>query len=497
MKGRGTYAPLEEEMAVASGKHSGTESILRDSQKKRVSTISRSATRNADGTWPSLHFATPVWGEEYVRVFLDTILPTLFSPGNLPAVPDRKYCVYRVFTLAAHFAQIKQHSSYAALANLVDVELIDTAAVFAASRTRKADSTKYDLMTAAYNEARLRSDAANAAAVFLNADMIFSDGSMANMVRIFREGKRAIEIEGFRTNKDGMEVALHLHFKDESGAISIASRALVELSLTNIHRISRKHYWNRAGNDPFIPFHTYWPVGSNGLISRATHLYPLLVYPDRKFANTSQTIDWDLLDHALSDVSTIHVIEDSDLIYSCELSDRDYDIQAFFPARQRFALMCQWVRENKQCSPRHRSTLRTPILIHSDDGNGWRWWWAKWRTQRWVNAVLGQGSRLNIYTVAEYWQQFRRYGWRALPAIALYALLLPLVGRQRALPIAKNIRHARPTRSLTPAPRLQLRLFGWRALLAVMIFRLLSPILGRHRAGQVAVALRGNWLPRS
>ena len=423
------------------------------------------ARHRADGVWPALHFATPVWGPEYIRLFLDTVVPSLLAPGNLPAVPNRSDCLYRIFTVESDFDRIRAHASYAALCQLLEVELIDTGGLFRARRAADDNTTKYNLMTVAYNEAVARADKSDSASVFLNADMILSDGSLANMVGIFRAGARAIEIVGFRTNKQAMEKALHGQWK-KGNSIAIPSRALVDLSLRNIHRISRRHFWENPPDKPFLPYHTYWEVRDKGIISRATHLYPLLVFPERKFSKVSHSIDMDLLDHALASPRHAHVIQDSDAIYSCELSDADYDINVQLGPK-RLEEMRYFLQDKKQCTSRHLATLRKPILIHRWSPYAPVWYWARLKTWIWVNAVTETGIAYVLVILASkaeaYAKDVSRFasrcatsvsnlGWRAALAVLLMGALIPLMGLDRARATAVAIvTDPQPVRRLTRA----------------------------------------------
>jgi hypothetical protein len=411
---------------------------------------------NFSGARPSLHFATPVWGHEYIRVFLDTALPTLLAPGNLPVlVSGAPRCIYRIFTSREGMDQIRSHPSFARLVQLLPVEFVDIDSLSVAS---EGHPNKYSLMTEAYNEALRRSR--GAASVFLNADMVFADGSFANLLRIIDTGKRAIEIVGFRIDKIAAERTLHSEWKKSDGTICIPPRALVALSLRNMHRISRKHFWPTATNAPFLPFHTYWKVGDHGLVARATHLYPLFVYPEKDDISCSIAIDWDLLDQAISGFDSTYVVADSDILYSCELSDPEYDIEAFVANSDHFVSMCAFV--GTYCSKRHRATLHTAILIHEDNAVGFVWQWTRWKTKLWVYAI----TMLALPGAA--YNQIRVYGLRAIPALVVYAMLLPFVSGERARYLAKTVRDNR------------------RGLPAMIVFAVLAPIAGPQKARRIA-----------
>jgi hypothetical protein len=437
-----------------------------------------SATSQSYRALPPLHFATPAWGTKYVSVFLDTTLPTLLAPGNIPALPNPERCVYRIFTLAADLPLIRGHTAYASLSKLLRVELVDAAELFNNARGR--NSTKYDWMTAAYNEALHRADCVDAATVFINADMVFSNRSFSNLVAIVSSGKRAVEIEGFRTNKEAVEQSLQSRWRTKSGAIDIPSRELVKLALANIHRVSRKHFWKKSVSKSFIPFHTYWWVGRSGVISRASHLYPLLVFPDRKFASLSKTIDQNLLDETLLDVESTHIVSDSDVIFSCELSDRDYDIDEgpYVPfAEKRFSSTFAFVRDTNQCSERHRNTLKTPILIHADDASTLAWRWAKFSTALWVAALSQKGVLYIAYLSAE-----KRFG--ALMLIRICQDLLASASRAALSVLAVSTAVGRRVWR-------QISYFGWRAVPAMLAYGALIPFLGRVRAREIGIRIRG------
>ena len=66
-----------------------------------------------------LHFIVPVWGAEYVRTFLDVVLPTHLSPNNLPAVNHRGDSAYHIYTNDEHAPIIRKNPVFARLSNVV------------------------------------------------------------------------------------------------------------------------------------------------------------------------------------------------------------------------------------------------------------------------------------------------------------------------------------------------------------------------------------------
>jgi hypothetical protein len=141
----------------------------------------------------SVLLCTPVWGDEYVRVFCDLVLPTLLAPGNLPVFAGRMQCVFLIYTSHDSEASLRSSSAFQKLTSLLEVRLH-----FVEDLEAEAAGT-YGMLTACYNDAIRIGAEHRQALIFLNADMIYSSGTFASIVKRIDEGKRCVEIDGFRT----------------------------------------------------------------------------------------------------------------------------------------------------------------------------------------------------------------------------------------------------------------------------------------------------------
>jgi hypothetical protein len=257
-------------------------------------------------------------------------------------------------------------------------------------------------MTAAYNDAINKAAAIKSDIVFLNADMIYSAGTFRRLVDLIDQGKRCVEIEGFRVNKLPVERAL----RQSSWAPDSAT--LVKLALNNIHLISLCHFWEPETDFGFLPFHTYWRA-DRGLLARASHLYPLYLYPrDWDALQAAKTIDWDLSDKAGLRPDEMHVVRDSEEIFSVELSDQSYAIDPSFPNGASIQKMREFV--DKHCTPEHRARLSFPILFRADPTNNEGWRLARIKSTLWYKAVC---EKSNVHAAA-------------LMALSLPSLLRPM-----------------------------------------------------------------------
>src|SRR5207247_5471773 len=67
----------------------------------------------------AIHCVVPVWGDEYLKTFLNSCLPAHLASGNLAALRATRL-IYEVYTDAIGRRTIEQHDLYPTLVNAVD-----------------------------------------------------------------------------------------------------------------------------------------------------------------------------------------------------------------------------------------------------------------------------------------------------------------------------------------------------------------------------------------
>ncbi|WP_315759288.1 MULTISPECIES: hypothetical protein [unclassified Bradyrhizobium] len=319
---------------------------------------------------------TPAWGDEYIRVFSEIVSRSLLAPANLPAISERFRLTYHFYTddeANPHF----KSATFSRIRDLVDVQFHNV-------RDLIVDN-KYTTMGAAYNDGVRRAAEQRSGIIFLNADMIYSDGSFANLGRLIERGKRCVEIEGFRVDKKALEHVLTCTYTD---FFTIPSASLVRIGLKYMHPISTCHFWEQDG--PFMPFHTYWRART-GVLARASHIYPLYLWP-RSWDGLAaeKSIDWDLVDRAGLAADEKHIVQNSEEIFSVELSDSSYWIDPTHPQGASINSMRQFIGQH--CLPEHIERLRQPIQFRTDPGDRWGWAWAEFKSWLWFKAVAERSN---------------------------------------------------------------------------------------------------------
>ena len=257
------------------------------------------------------YFLTPVWGEPYTRLYLDVCIPSQLSPGNLPAFHDIKESRYVIITTPDDEQIIRQHPIFPRLQEVMDVTF---------EYLPEDTVTNHDLMSLCHKRGIEMADEADCAALFLNPDLVFADGSFATVRRRCEEGYDTIIAPGIRTLKQGVLHALGPQLTSGEPFV-VVPRELMRVALDNLHPLANSSWWEEELDADLIPATLYWRAGDEGIVSRNFHLHPLMVYPQRKGSTFFGTIDDDYMVTACPDGRYEYIVEDSDELLAIELSD--------------------------------------------------------------------------------------------------------------------------------------------------------------------------------
>lgn len=305
-----------------------------------------------------IHIITPVWGTEYTRSFVDIALPSLLAEGNIPVLQDMPGSRYNIYTSDEDRRTIEASPAYQTLLRYVPVSFHPIRAV------RDRIENQYVVQSDSYRRGIREADAADAAMLFINADIVVANGGVSSLVAALQSGKRAVMALGYRVNGPAVAASLVERFRSaDVSTITIAPRDLVALSLPNLHPISKAHLVHGEG-EGLHPAGLFWRVGENGLLAHCFHLHPVLVYPEKKQASFSTTIDEDYLNSACPNSDDIHIVGDSDQFCACELSDPNRRIGTMPRTGDRSDL-ARWAFFN--ANRKHRELVQFPIRIHGTE----------------------------------------------------------------------------------------------------------------------------------
>ena len=187
--------------------------------------------------------------------------------------------------------------------------------------------------------------------VLLNADLVISGNLIRGCAQHFNSGKKAVVLLGIRTNL--------LTGLPPAGA---EPRALLEWAWDHRHQIIRDLEWGTGSS--MLPTNLFF-VNDDSVVARGFHLHPVAIVKDHEITFGS-TIDGDLLD--VFDRSTLHVVTSPDDISMLEISEpsRRFPVRTeagLTPARVAGAM-------RTRASPLHRWLFEQHRIIVRGSGNG-------------------------------------------------------------------------------------------------------------------------------
>lgn len=324
-----------------------------------------------------LHVAVPVWGTSYVRTFLDYCLPAQLADGNLPCAGGT--LSYRIYTTREDFRSIERHAAFKTLQSIcaTSVEYIS------------AGDSKYDIKSDCYRHAIASALEARAALFSLNADIVLADGFIRSSIELLGSGKRVLHVPAPRAVMKSACLALERH-RGQDGVIRVRPIQLSRIWLNNIHPLLRMHFVDGEG-EKFHPSHLYWRVGSQGVVARCFHLYPILVVP-RQSADFTASIDNDLVGNLGVTKDEIAFAEDSRKIFACELSAADHFVGAISKRGDFERIVGFYLGQSRA----NIENIRHELIISGSRWLGWEWLVPRIKSARFARGIW-----------TEYWHVIR------------------------------------------------------------------------------------------
>jgi hypothetical protein len=308
-----------------------------------------------------LQVIVPVWGERFVRDFLDVVLPLHLSPENVPALARRTGSAYVLYTCQGDVPLFERNPFFQRMRLVVDTQI---------RVIPEPIVVPHETMSDSYRDALAKTKPGDVGFIFLAADSIIADGTFGTLGALADSGKRCVFVAGPRVVAESFSAAIHNRRSVINEAMAISPREMSELGLAHLHPISSSHCWDSAFFNTH-PSHLYWKIEDEGLLARCFHLHPILVRPAND-VNFRKTIDDDYIVHACPDPETIHIVTDSDEICAFSMTPRDVKIGNERPHRSSAAYVAWW--SCRFTKPEHFVLAEKVVHIHAGQTS------PKWKT---------------------------------------------------------------------------------------------------------------------
>ena len=182
-----------------------------------------------------------LWGEAFRRKFLDTCLPNLLAPGNLPSVANRRPVKLVIATTAADWQALAATAIFRLLEqHAMPVYLELPPAVPDQPSWQRAIAGKKLCCDFLFRE--------KGYGIFINPDHLYADGSMRRLDELAQQGVEVVINNAMTSVEDGWFLSLlavsGLAARDSDVApIAIAPRQLVGVAIRAMHSMWLVFEW--------------------------------------------------------------------------------------------------------------------------------------------------------------------------------------------------------------------------------------------------------------
>ena len=205
-------------------------------------------------------FVTVLWGDWHRDIFLDTNLPTMLSPRNLPTLSAGIDCEYLVYTTPQDALQMARNRAFQRLRSILPVSL----KLFTPSKTKNIFNLHHEIWGKATEHARQQ----QSFILLMPPDVAWADGSFERLRNALIAGKRAIFMTYPRVVSETIVPALAERFPRDAGeAMIVPPKDLMALAITHIHPLMAA-YDRSATHFPIHPEMILWPIEGDGFLLR-------------------------------------------------------------------------------------------------------------------------------------------------------------------------------------------------------------------------------------
>ena len=332
-------------------------------------------------TRKQVDFNTCVWGDWHLDVMRRVMLPTLLSPGNLPAISGRFPTRYRIATTPSDRRRIESWPIFSALAATIEIEWIT-----------EASSPDITYHIEWYRRSLQDAKAANAYCFTVYPDVAWSDGVLARCADAIAHGKIGVSIPYIRVISE--TILPELAGRAGDNAIKLTGGDLVRLGMRHMHPLSVAAM--ASGCDALPSLDVIWRVPGQGILLRHISRELSMVDTERLQANQY----WNAIDAA--GPGSLHVAADSDDMMMLSVAPLLKDFHVYIPnhAVQPIDLARVSLHPAND-NPLMQQFATHQIRLHYDGMDESRWREVERRADDFIGEALFTREYLRIWGAAQ------------------------------------------------------------------------------------------------
>lgn len=307
----------------------------------------------------NVSYLLAVWGKNYIDQFMDLSLRSLLAPNNIPALSHATKSKFIFLTRASDRELFAAHPMFSRLEVFCRVEFITIDDLI-------FDGNYSATLTLAYERGMRSAGKAMLSTyfIYLVADYIMADGSLANLLPYMQRGVSGITAGNFQVTEEDMKGKFKAQINKTTGVLSIPPRELVALSLPHLHPLTAANIVNQNFSHTDHTNRLFWRAGDDALVGRFYLRHMLCIKPEIDNYIIGASCDYSYIVEMCPSGNVAH-LADSDEYCVVELQPFAQELKFIKNGapeqRQMVKSLSEWVTRA------HRDNIFIPVIYHAND----------------------------------------------------------------------------------------------------------------------------------
>jgi hypothetical protein len=261
----------------------------------------------------------PVWGSTHVARFLDWVIPSWLSPSNIPHLASSATVDLILLTSRADHDGITRHPITAMLAAHCKLRFVEIDDLIPGGAPTVTLSLAFARGVAtAVDQGRKPN------IIFLNADFLLSDGSLASVAKRFEAGQQILLCPSIRVIETQVMPEFE-RMRNPDGSMTVPAREAVRLALGALHPTVIACRVDQPLLQSSHPNQFFWRVDPTALLLRAFLLFPLAVTPKKAPDPVDTYCDYGWIG-TLAPGAPIDIVQTTDEFFAIELAPEGQEL---------------------------------------------------------------------------------------------------------------------------------------------------------------------------
>jgi len=298
-----------------------------------------------------------VWGEKFIKDFLQLSLLSLLAPGNIPALV-KNYKTKFIFLTRSHDINVfETDPAFQLLKAYCDIEFTSINDLIVIGNYSTTLTLAYDRAIKSTGERML-----NTYFIFLTSDYIMADGSFEGLMRYMAKGYSGICAGNFQVVQESMEPFLLGHIDKQAGYMQIKPRELLRESFKHLHPITITSLFEGSKIHNYYANRFFIRENKNILAGKFYLLHMLCIKPETTDYQVGSSCDYSFIPE-MCPSGNIAVITDSDDYLVVEIQSNDHELNFIrsgpYIIKKLVTMLSGWTTKQ------HRENITNTIFYHT------------------------------------------------------------------------------------------------------------------------------------